>query len=361
MSIYNSKAYMKNISDVTQRIGDITIDSNEQILFWDTQSAVKDDTVWSYFEQIRNNHDEYTFPHIRDGYLQIIQDGLYLTWEQSLDILAKMYVQIDNNNNISQLLSTGIKTDSLKESDGREIVTPSPIGIGWNVFFAGSDDDADQFAIHQQNPLAPSGRGDGKPFLVEIPGEDPDPTIEEFSFVEPIHIHDGEVNWGPDGYWDYNDRFSIGIRFSATNVESTPGTGNCNMINILTKEVMSENDGYGLIIPAAGDGYFTIDLDTACPIRNTNKEGYWAVNEDSGKISSGAPGQSQFDLYNFAPADAWLMKNIATANSKRIMEPDVYRTELIHPSWKVIMSVTKVTSGIGWLTGWFTCFRKYVQ
>jgi hypothetical protein len=56
-----------------------------------------------------------------------------------------------------------------------------------------------------------------------------------------------------------------------------------------------------------------------------------------------------------------LMKNIATANYRNIMEPEVYRTELIHPSWKIIISVTKITPGIGWLTGWFTCFRKNVQ
>jgi hypothetical protein len=124
---------------------------------------------------------------------------------------------------------------------------------------------------------------------------------------------------------------------------------------------MFSNDGYAIIVPAAGNGYFNVDLDEACPVRNTKRTGYWNVDEETGVISVGMPGSSMFDLFNFAPQDAWLMRSVATANYRHIMEPEVYRTEMIHPSWKVIMSVTKVTPGIGWLTGWFTCFRKNVQ
>lgn len=360
MSVFNSQAHLKNLSASPQTIGSLTIPVGQTAVIWDTRNSSPPKSVRDNLVEVRVNHETAT-SLIQSGDVEIEQDSVKLTYDQSLVVLQQMYAALDDAEDSQYKISPMLKTDSLKEDDGRQIVTPSPIGIGWNVFFTGADDDAEQFAIYQQNPLIPSGRGEGKSFLVEIPGEDPDPTVEEFSFVEPVHIHDGEVNWGPDGYWDYNDRFSIGIRFSPTEVTVTPGTGNCNLVNILTQEVMTSDDGYALIIPAAGDGYFTTNLDNACPIRNTKKTGYWSVDEETGSVSAGSPGAAMFDLYNFAPHDAWLMKNIATANYRRIMEPDVYRTELIHPSWKIIMSVTKTTPGVGWLTGWFTCFRKNVQ
>lgn len=360
MSIYNSEAFVSNVSNSTQIIGSITIQPGQSAKFWDTKNNNVSPVVSGNFTQIRNNHS-IVYELLLDGYVEILHDGLHLNWEQSLSVLAEMYVQVENYSDLSRLLSTGVEINTVKEDDGRLIVTPSPIGVGWNIFFTGYDDDVEQFAIYKQNPFVSSGRGEGRPFLVEVAGEEVDPTIEEFVFVEPIHIHDGEINWGPDGYWGYRDRFSIGIRFSPSLVTVTPGTGNCNLINIITQEVMTSNDGYAIIIPAAGDGYFTVDLETACPIRNTNRNGNWCFDENTGEISVGVLGSSLFDLYNFAPADAWMMKNIATANYRHIMEPDVYRTELMHPSWKVIISVTKVTPGIGWLTGWFTCFRKNVQ
>ena len=361
MSIYNSQASLHNISDETQMIGSLMIPVSSFVNIWDTKSVNVSQVVWDNFNTIKDNHNE-MYILLRDGYIQMMHDGLYLTFKQSLSVLNDMYSQIEKNVEVTKLLSTGVKTDSLKEDDGRQIVTPSPIGIGWNVYFTGYDDDADQFAIYQQNPFAPSGRGDGRPFLVEVAGEEADPTIEEFSFVEPLHVHDGEINWGPDGYWDYKDRFSIGIRFTATEVTVTPGTGNCNLVSVVTGQPVLESSGFEIIIPAAGDGYFSVDLAAACPIRNTKRTGYWDVDEETGTISASTNmGGAMFDLYTFAPQDAWLMKNIATANYRHIMEPDVYRTELIHPSWKVIMSVTKLTPGVGWLTGWFTCFRKNVQ
>jgi len=248
----------------------------------------------------------------------------------------------------------GIEINTLKEEDGRQIVTPSPIGVGWNIWFTGADDDQQQFAIYQQNPFAPSGRGDGKPFKVSVLGSDPDPTVEEFSFSEPIHIHDGEINWGPDGYWNEDDHFSVGIRFSPTTYTITPGMGNANLYPVVP------GTEYCLIVPAAGDGYVTVDLSKACPIRETNWTGYWNVTESTGEISPGQPGSSRYNLYTFPLPDAWFIKRIATANMRHIMEPDVYRTEAIHPNWKIIISVTKVTPTRGWLTGWFCCFRKNI-
>jgi hypothetical protein len=360
MSIYNSEAYLQNTTNIPITLGNVTISSNGSLLFWNTKNFTDTNDIFDNLIQNKVELDT----NLEDGYLLFIHDGIQLTYTQSLYVFDDMKNAYEKSNSISSMLSVKtqvVKTDSLKEIDGRQIVTTSPIGIGWNIYFTGYDDDNDQFVIHKLNPFAPSGRGDGNPFLVEVLGEDEDPTIVEFSFCEPLHIHDGEMNWGPDGYWDYHDRFSIGIKFSPSLVEITPGTGNCNLINVITQDVMFNNDGYAIIIPAAGNGYFTVDLDTACPIRNAKKNGYWEVNEETGIISMGEPGASAFDLYNFAPANAWLMKNIATANYRNIMEPEVYRTELIHPSWKIIISVTKITPGIGWLTGWFTCFRKNVQ
>lgn len=361
MSVFNSEAILSNLSSSSVSIGDLTIPAGQSVTIWDTRNSAAPKSVRDSFVEVRTNHEVFT-SLIQDGYVALVQDNISLTYDQSLVALQQMYTALDDAEDSQYKISPMLKTDTLKEDDGRQIVTPSPIGVGWNVFFTGADDDAVKFAAHQANPFLPTGRGDGKPFLVEVDGYDEDPYIEEFSFVEPVHIHDGELNWGPDGYWNYKDHFSIGVRFSATEVTETPGSGNCNLVSIITGQPVTESVGMEIIIPAAGDGYFTVDLSVACPIRITAKTGYWDVEENTGAISaSSKPGAACFDLYTFAPLDAWLMKHVATANSRRIMEPDVYRTEMIHPSWKVILSVTKVSEGVGWLTGWFMIFRKNVQ
>lgn len=360
MSVFNSQAHLSNISATTQEVGSLSIPAGQVALIWDTKSATATTAVRSNMVEVRAHHEDAT-ALLQSGDLALLKDGLTLTYDQALVVLQQMYTALDDAQDEQYRISPMLKTDSLKEDDGRQIVTPSPIGVGWNVFFTGADDDAVQFAQHQANPFQPSGRGAGKPFLVEVDGEEPDPTVEEFSFVEPVHIHDGEVNWGPDGGWDYNDHFSIGIRFTPTAVTATPGVGNCNLVSIVTGQPVTESSGTEVVVPAGGDGYFTVNLTQACPIRNTAKTGFWSVDEITGEVSAGQPGDSAFDLYTFAPLDAWLMRRIATANSRRIMEPDVYRTEMIHPSWKIILSVTKVSAGVGWLTGWFTCFRRNVQ
>jgi hypothetical protein len=360
MSITNSKAYLTNKTSNVYELTDFTIPANGTVLFWDTQTQPVNQAAFNNLEKVSANNGDIR-ALIDDGYVLFSQDGLDLNSEQFMSMISLMMYSYKESKTITSLMSTALKTDSLKEDDGRQLVTTTPIGVGWNVFFTGFDDDEAQFEIYKLNPFAPSGRGEGRPFLVEIDGALPDPSTEEFSFSEPVHIHDGEVNWGPEGAWAHTDHFSIGIRFTATVVTVTPGVGNCNLVSLLTGTPVTESYGMEIIVPAAGDGYFTVNLATACPIRSTQRTGYWNVEEGMGSISVGNPGVSLFNLYTFAPADAWVMKRIATANSRRIMEPDVYRTELIHPAWKVILSVTKTSAGVGWLTGWFTVFRKNVQ
>ncbi len=357
MSIYNSEAYLKNTSASPITIGTVSIASNSFVSIWDSKTSNRNSPVWDRFAQIRDNHST-MYPYIRDGYMNIIQDGLNLNSEQSLDVLSQMYYQDAQVDGIDKILS--IKQSMMNEDDGRQIVTPSPVGVGWWICFTGADDDKTQYETYKLNPFAPSGRNAGKPFLVESDGYSSTSTVEEFSFCEPVHIHDGEINWGPDGSWTISDSYNVGMKFSPTAVQATPGTGNCNLISVLTQQPTTTVDGYEMIIPAV-DGQFTVDLTTACPIRDPSKLGFWNVDETIGTISTGESGSSGYNLYTFAPSNVWFMRNINTSNSRRTMEPDSYRTEVLHPTWKIVLSVTKRSAGYGWLTGWFTCFRRSIQ
>lgn len=352
MSICNSKAYLMNMTDFQFSHGNLTITPKQVINFWDTKTVPINEAVFANLDIVNVEH-EFVRGLIEDGYVIVVLDDLELTPIQFMNTISLMVYQYKENRSLSDLLSSGLKTDSLKDDDGRQIVTPSPIGVGWNICFVGADDDKEMFEIYKINPFAPSGRSEGKALKISVDGYAPDPYIEEFSFVDPIHVHDAELNWGPDGYWDCDDHFSVGVRFAATTVTPASGNGNCNLYPIF--------DGYNLIIPAAGDGYYNVDLTKACPIRSLNKTGFWNVQENDGSISAGEPGISRWDLYDFAPADVWFMRRISTSNALRTMQPESYRTEFIHPSWRLILSVTKVSSGRGWLTGWFTCFRRHVQ
>lgn len=122
MSIFNSQAFLSNISGSTQQVGSLTLAAEESILFWDTQSKTVSSSVWSAFNEVRNNHDTHTFPLIRDGHLVVNQDGLLLNWEQSLAVLATMYSQYEASDSIAQLLSSGpvqrVTLDENKDSRG---------------------------------------------------------------------------------------------------------------------------------------------------------------------------------------------------------------------------------------------------
>jgi hypothetical protein len=243
-----------------------------------------------------------------------------------------------------------IQDDNLKEPDGRINVTPTPVGYGWLTWFTGAGDDP--------NPTFPNyGRGDGQRIYIEIPDGYDGGEIDIY-FNDPIHIHDGQIYWGPtEGNFSVEDYFSVGVKIPPAQVEvAEDGYGNCNL----------ESTGYGfdMLIPGYGFGTHNVDLSDPSKtppvtVYGLNPNGFWDINEESGVVRpADVPGQGRYNMFNAAMPDVYVIKNVPMGNPLRMFEMDVYKTEYVHQSWSMFLRVQKKSAGSGWVSGWILAFRR---
>jgi hypothetical protein len=231
--------------------------------------------------------------------------------------------------------------------DKKPVVVMSPATEGWNTWVTGAGDNLDT-----------GERAGGQPFLLEFEdGYLPQTKILDFDFVENIEVHDGQVSWEPKDNWSKKDKFSLGVYIPATPTTFNPsGTGNANIVNAMGQP--GELDSY-IIIPAAGDGYYDVDLADGCPVP-ADGGGFWECNYESGDISYGVPMESAYHLLA-VPIQTWLIRNIITTHPGGWFDIDVYKTEWFHKNWKLRWEVYKETQGDGAISGWILAFRKNTQ
>jgi len=232
-----------------------------------------------------------------------------------------------------------------RANDGKAIVVINPSTEGFQTWLCGRGDDP--------NPTPPaSGRGTGPQFRVdfaanEIPGE----KTTEWNWIEPVEVHDGQVNWDPVENWGHDDEFDLAVRMPATVATATPGVGNANEV--------PTGQGFSIYVPAAGDGSHTIDLAQAVPV-DASGQGYWDVDYDTGEITPAVhPGKAARHLLN-VEVIVYLVRSISMGNTIGLFDVDVYKTEWIHPSWKTRLTIRKNTAGAGTAAGWLLCFRKEI-
>lgn len=234
-----------------------------------------------------------------------------------------------------------------KESDGKQIVVISPASEGMRTWLTSRGDDLEQ---------GPAGRGLGTKLKVEFDGYDTYPCVKniDLQFLEPMEVHDGQFNWHPPEAFGADDDFSVSVIFPPTVATLTPGTGNANQYPL--------GEGAVLYVPAAGDGYYTINLSNyaeAVPVPASGA-GYWDVDDDGVITPSSTPGQATFHLVNF-PSEAFLISNVCMLNNIGLFDVDVYKTEWVHQSWKIRLSVSKTSEAPGIASGWLLTFRKNVR
>lgn len=240
-------------------------------------------------------------------------------------------------------------------------VVPTPVGPRWLTWITGSGD--------KQNAVWPdTGRGTGDRILVKLDG--PGDGYANISFIEPVHVHDGQLTWGPSDSWGPDDWLDVGVLTYAN--QPTPavdgygdGYGNCNLV--------PTGMGFNMIVPADNDGYYNIDLGsgpddigTAVPSWALDEDdfgiGYWDVNQMTGKVRpADTPGKGDFNLYDIDLPQGYLMRRVSMGHRHGVLDIDVYKTEWIHPSWHFLLSVHKVTPGAGWCAGWLLTFRRNID
>jgi hypothetical protein len=214
------------------------------------------------------------------------------------------------------------------DKDGKQVIVTTPADSGAFTWYTSRGD-----------ILPPAlARGEGTEARITYAASATGIEIVELQFAESVYVHDGEINWKSIDEFDGSDHFSVYVKFDQTDVVVNPGsTGNCNVI-----------DGY-LIIPAAGDGGWDVDLDAACPIPSS--AGPWVVNERTEAITIytegqdlGKHGQRIVLMTGIIPPDLYLVRNVAMGSPRGVFEIDAYLVEWVSSHWKIGMEVNKVKS-----------------
>jgi hypothetical protein len=226
--------------------------------------------------------------------------------------------------------------------DGKQVVVPTPAPRGSYTWYTSCGD-----------ALTPEiVRGGGTPARITFNAEETGTKTAELHFSEAVYIHDGEINWSSPSEFDGTDLFSVYIKFGVTTVtENIGGTGNCNLYN-----------GY-VIIPAAGDGAYDVDLTTAHPVPSSS--GPWVVNEKTEEISIFVEGsiRQKFEqhivLLTVEPPTFYLVRNVSLGSPRGIFEIDAYLVEWISKHWVAGLEVvkTKVPTTIVEVNGVLMLFR----
>lgn len=227
------------------------------------------------------------------------------------------------------------------EADNKPVVVVSPSTDGLKTWLTSHGDNVQ---------AGPAGRSAGTAIRVEFNGNEPLPATEtaEFRFDQPIEVHDGQLNWGPDGVFSHNDKFSLSVVLPPTAATSTPGAGNVNEVAL--------GGGAVMYVPAT-NGSHTVNLTTAVPVPlPKGTAGYWNCDTTTGVVTSAPNGDGRFALFNF-PNEPFLIANVLMGNRFGLFDVDVYKTDWIHHSWTFKLSVTKASAGAGIVSGWLLIFR----
>lgn len=170
-------------------------------------------------------------------------------------------------------------TVSPRTSDGKPIYLPNLFPGGVTLYISGSGDGA--------------GYGNGN--NLQVSRDTAGSSTVEFGFNDWVYIAGGGCQWKDAAIGDY-----LSLEAFAPASTVTPnggGTGNCNLVD----------PGLGaavLIVPAAGNGAYDVDLANAVPIPAFDEEtgaaaGYWDWSEpDTGKGSiTPSAGGSKWHLF----------------------------------------------------------------
>jgi hypothetical protein len=166
----------------------------------------------------------------------------------------------------------------------------------------------------------------------------------------------GAVYWRPLDMWDFEDSWNLLVRLPATTTTPNTGnTGNCNLVDT--------GMGFNIIIPAAGDGAYDVDLETAVPVPDGYSSstrtgaGYWDVDRFwSESMTPNGEAHGEFNLYDTS-LEFFFCKNVSCGNPNGEWKLDPYKAEWISSRWIPIFKATRVTAGAGKIGGFLHVYR----
>lgn len=246
----------------------------------------------------------------------VFKDALSVGDQAILDTIVADHSGLPLPNNIPQpvQLYSG-EGEPAPTASGVPVTLPNMFPIGVVLDLVGAADDA------------VAGRGEGAEFKLQGPANGADVSLE-FQFNDWVTFAGGGMNYSGGLFGDNVD---MSISAPATPVTPTPGTGNCNLID----------PGIGaaiLLVPAPGNGAFTVNLANAVPVPAPGNVGFYEWSEpDTGKgvVTVGAPGASTYNLFAAAlPLSRYVTKMpLLDSRSVNLTIPAIKPTKVL-PQWK---------------------------
>lgn len=230
------------------------------------------------------------------------------------------------------------------EKDNRENFVVAPMTQGMYAWWTGAGDDK-----------ATGELGGGQQFSLALTGIEKKSVVAEFtSYVE---IYDGEAWWTGLG-WGNADRWDIAILIRQNSTYTTANgtnTGNCN--------VVPSGMGFDIIVPAAGDGAYDIDLANACPLPAPGSGmHFWEIADFiDGGITAAVDGQGnptgRYALIHNLDWRVYFCKSMPCGSPRGVFLVDSDKAEQIHKNWCIEFTVDKKAAGAGDFGFWLKFFR----
>jgi len=242
-----------------------------------------------------------------------------------------------------------VHLDAPSEPDGKPVMVPAPFTDGLYMFVSARGDSLTDGVV---------GRGEGTKLVLSWTGDGYEDEEKEAvaTFHETVEMHDGHMDFDPDD-WGFDDEWSVFIRIPATPVtEDAYGTGNCNLVEIIPYS------GLHVIIPAAGDGYYNVDLSTAVAVPDEGN-GFWDYDPWEDEFTPTAGG-ADFQLFDFQLSDLYLVRNMICSSRMGYWELDAYKVEPIYARWQFGLRCNRANAasrGAATIGGHYTCFRESTE
>jgi hypothetical protein len=151
-----------------------------------------------------------------------------------------------------------------------------------------------------------------------------DATLD-FGFIDSVWMAAGSAIFkgAQPGDW-----CSFLLFAPATAVNSTPGTGDCNLV--------ATGLGFNIVVPAGGDGSHTLTAPVIVP--NTTKTGYWdwdKPNQGKGTITPNPAGKGAFDMFDAElPLAQFANKVPIIGDGSLQLGIHNVRSKALYPFWK---------------------------
>jgi hypothetical protein len=230
------------------------------------------------------------------------------------------YAQAQNDADLAEYDSGAIEFNRAVEQknyDGRVITQPVTLGSGQWHFWHGEGDDPGAGTV---------GGGQAFEATQSTAGDNPVTWV----YRDPVWIAGGSFRYQGA---EMGDHVSFVIYAPATGITPSAGgnTGNCNL------------HSSGILLPAAGDGAYDVDLATANPVPTSDfapYTGFWNYTlptdmKGRGTITPGAPGQSKYHLIPAdIPLDQFVHKERLLGTGESFYEPQNINVSLCLPGWQ---------------------------